>query len=84
MLAYGIIAAMAVAGYLAAPAWIVLLGVAGAISEGWWRKLWPRPNEALSAWSSKTWTYFVTGILASIGLSAIGYNLGRLTRHLIG
>ena len=82
MVAYILIPGMAIAGYAAAPFWVVLFGVAGIASEGWWIKLRqfylrPRPS-----WSAKITTYFVTGILANIGLSALAYGAGRLARAL--
>ena len=84
MLAYAVLAAMTLAGYFAAPVWLVLLGVVGLLSEGWWlkmRRLWQEPR---MPWSTKITAYFVTGVAASIGLSAVAFYLGRMARVLLG
>lgn len=84
MLAFLIIPLMALAGYAAMPAWVVLLGVAGMADEGWWTKvqqLWRNPR---AVWSAKVRAYFVTGVMANIGLSAVAYGMGWAARALLG
>ena len=84
MLAYVIISAMAIAGYAGAPLWVVLFGVAGIASEGWWSKLQVLRQQPSQPWSTKTKTYFVVGILGNIVLSAISYGAGRIVRATVG
>lgn len=84
MLAYVIISAMAVAGYVGAPLWVVLLGVAGIASEGWWSKLQSLRQQPSQRWSTKMKAYFVTGIVGNIVLSAISYGVGRIVRVAAG
>lgn len=84
MLAFVIISAMAIAGYAGAPLWVVLFGVAGIASEGWWSKLQLLRQQPSQPWSTKTKTYFVAGILGNIVLSAISYGAGRIVRAAVG
>ena len=84
MLAYVIVPAMAVAGYAGAPLWVVLFGVAGIASEGWWSKLQLLRQQPRQPWSTKVTAYFVTGILGNIVLSAISYGAGRIVRATLG
>ena len=84
MLAYGIFAGMAVGGYVGAPGWMVLLGAAAVLSEGWGVKLMRLRQQPRGLWTSKTITYFATGILAGIGISAAAFWAGRLVRVLAG
>ena len=84
MLPYLIIPAMAVAGYLGAPWWVVLLGAAGIVSEGWWLKVQRLRQRPRQPWSTKTTAYFVTGILANIGLSAVSYGIARIVHAMAG
>jgi hypothetical protein len=78
MLAPGILLIMAIGGYLGAPGWVVLLGAAAVLSEGWGMKLMRLRQQPRVPWSSKTTTYFATGVLAGIGWSAGAFWLGRL------
>ena len=39
---------------------------------------------AAPPWSTKITAYFVTGVAASIGLSAVAFYLGRMARVLLG
>ena len=84
MLAFVIISAMAIAGYAGAPLWVVLFGVAGIASEGWWSKLQVLRQQPGRPWSTKMKGYFVTGIVGNIVLSAIGYGAGRILRATVG
>jgi hypothetical protein len=84
LLAFVIVPLMAAAGYAALPPWVVLLGIAGLADEGWWAKvqqLWRSPRDA---WSTKVRAYFVTGVVANLGLSAAAYAAGRALRALLG
>lgn len=81
MLAYVIFPAMAFAGYAGAPLWVVLFGVAGIATEGWWGKL---QRLRLQPWSTKTTAYFVAGIVINFGLSIAGYGVGRIVRATTG
>ena len=84
MVPYAFLLVMVAAGYFGLPAWVVLLGAAGVVSEGWWthaQRLHRRPRQL---WSKKTTTYFVTGILANLALSAAGYGIGRVARATAG
>jgi hypothetical protein len=78
MLAPGIFLIMAIGGYLGAPGWVVLLGAAAVLSEGWGMKLMRLRQPSRVPWSSKTTTYFATGVLAGIGWSAAAFWFGRL------
>jgi hypothetical protein len=84
MLAYVILPAMAIAGYLGAPVWLVLFGVAGIASEGWWAKLQRLRQQPRQPWSTKVVAYFVTGILANLALAALSFAAGRLVRATLG
>jgi len=84
MLAYVIVPAMALAGYAGAPLWVILFGVAGIASEGWWSKLQLLRQQPRKPWSTKVTAYFVTGILGNIVLSAISYGAGRILRAMVG
>ena len=84
MLAYVIVPAMAVAGYAGAPLWVVLFGVAGIASEGWWGKLQLLRQQPSQRWSTKVTAYFVTGILGHIVLSTLAYGIGRMVRAAVG
>ena len=84
MLAFVLVPVMAVAGFAALPPWVVLFGVVGLADEGWWvkvRQLWRNPRDA---WSTKVRAYFVTGLLANLGWSAVAYAAGRGLRALAG
>lgn len=84
MLAYVIIPAMAAAGYAGAPAWIVLLGIAGVASEGWWDKLQRLRQQPRQPWSTKTTAYFISGIVGNLTLSLLAYLAGHILRAAVG
>ena len=84
MLTFAITALMALAGYAGAPWWVTLFGVVGIASEGWWMKVQRLRQHPDQPWSTKVKAYFVTGILANIGISAIGYAVGRILRAALG
>lgn len=84
MLTYAAIFAMGFAGYAGAPWWLVLPGAACLTFDSWGSKLWPLSRQARVTWSSKTTTYFVTGVVLYIGLAALGFGAGRIAHLLVG
>jgi hypothetical protein len=84
MVPYAVVFVMAAAGCLGLPAWVVLLGAAGVVSEGWWTQAQRLHRHPRQLWSKKTTAYFVTGILANLAVSAAGYGIGRAARAAAG
>jgi hypothetical protein len=84
MLSYAVILAMVLAGYAAAPWWLVLPGAACLTLDGWWAQLCRMGREPRVAWSSKATTYFVTGAVLNIALAAFSFGAGGLARALLG
>jgi hypothetical protein len=82
MLAYAIILAVGIAGYLHAPAWLVLAGAAGLTLDSW--GLRGLPPRARMSWTSKTATYFASGVVANLILAALAFWAGRTARLLLG
>jgi hypothetical protein len=82
MAAYTFIVAMSVAGYLQAPAWFVLIGASGLTLANW--GLRGLPPRARMAWTSKTTTYFVAGVVSNVILAALAFAAGRAMRLLLG
>jgi len=82
MAAYSFIVAMSAAGYLQAPAWLVLIGASGLTLSDW--GLRGLPPRARMAWTSKTTTYFVAGVVANVILAGLAFTAGRGTRLLLG
>jgi hypothetical protein len=82
MFAYAVILAMGIAGYANAPRWLVLGGAVCLALDSW--KPW-RPGRLPGAsGTSKTITYVVTGVIADVGLAALGFGAGRILRALVG
>jgi hypothetical protein len=81
-LTYAVMLALAAAGYVLAPAWTILAGAACLTLAGW--RPWRLGPHSHIAWTSKTTTYFVTGILADLALAALSYGAGRIVRVLLG
>ena len=79
---YAFILALALAGYLDAPAWLALPGAAGLTLADW--GLRGLPPHARMAWTSKTTTYFVVGLIANLILAALAFAAGRMARLLLG
>jgi hypothetical protein len=79
---YAFILALALAGYLDAPAWLALLGAAGLTLADW--GLRGLPPSARMAWTSKIITYFATGVVANLILAALAFAAGRVMRLLLG
>jgi len=79
---YAFILALALAGYLDAPAWLALPGAAGLTLADW--GLRGLPPTARMAWTSKTITYFATGVVANLILAALAFAAGRVMRLLLG
>jgi hypothetical protein len=82
MATYTILLAMAAAGYAGAPGWVVIAGAAGLTFAGW--RPWRLGRKARAAWSSKTRTYFVTGVVMDLVLAALALEAGRLLRTVVG
>lgn len=82
MLSYAVMLALALAGYLRAPGWLVLAGAACLTLDGW--RLWRlRPRSGID-WTSKTTTYFVTGVVANLVLALLPFGVGRIVRIVLG
>jgi threonine/homoserine/homoserine lactone efflux protein len=82
MITYAVLLALALAGYVKAPGWLVLAGAACLTLDGW--RLWRlRPRSGID-WTSKTTTYFVTGVMANLILAVISFGGGRMVRILVG
>jgi hypothetical protein len=79
---YAFVLALALAGYLNAPAWLVLPGAAGLTLADW--GLRGLPPSARMAWTSKTITYFATGVAANLILATLAFAAGRVVRLLLG
>lgn len=75
--------AVAAAGYAGATGWLVLLGAAALLIEGWGVKLLRLREHPRVPLSTKMITYFVTGVLASIGLATLAYVAGVVVRRLM-
>jgi hypothetical protein len=82
MLAYTVILVMGAAGYANATAWLIPWGAACLVLDSW--KPWRLNRQPRISWTSKTTTYFVTGVIADLGLAALGFGAGRLVRTLLG
>jgi hypothetical protein len=83
MLTYAVIIGMALAGFLGGPWWLALAGAAALTLGAWWVKLLPPGREPRVAWTSKTRTYFVTGVALDIALATLCFSAGRLARALL-
>jgi hypothetical protein len=82
-LTYAVVAAMALAGYWAAPWWLVLAGAAPLTLGAWWTKLPPLGREPRVTWTSKTRTYLITGVVLDIALATLCFGAGRIARALL-
>ena len=82
MITAAIVLALAFAGYMNVSGWLVLAGAACLTLDGW--RLWRlRPRSGID-WTSKTTTYFVTGVAADLVLAVLSYGGGRMLRILLG
>jgi hypothetical protein len=88
MIVWAVVAAVALAGYMGCPAWMALAGAACLTLDSWgpWRlgRHWSHWGRPPGAWTSKTTTYFVTGVVADLGLAALAFGAGRIVRALLG
>ena len=84
VIAYAVILAMGLAGYAGAPWWVALAGAACLALGSWRVQLWRLARQPRVAWSSKTTTYFVTGIVLDIGLAGLSFGAGRIARAALG
>lgn len=82
MVTYAVILAACVAGYMQAPGWLVLAG-AGCLMLDSWRAWRPGPRSRIE-WTSKTTTYFVTGLVLDLTMTAVSFGVGRMARFLSG
>jgi threonine/homoserine/homoserine lactone efflux protein len=82
MLTYAIILALALAGYLQAPGWLVLAGAGCLTLDGW--RMWRLGPQSRIDWTSKTTTYFITGVAANLILATLAFGGGRMLRVLLG
>jgi hypothetical protein len=81
-LAYALMLALALAGYANATAWLIPAGAACLTLDGW--RPWRLGPHSRIAWTSKTTTYFVTGVIADLVLAALAFAAGRIVRMLLG
>lgn len=87
--AYAFIFALALAGYLDAPGWLVAAGATGLTLADWGLRGVPRslhrglPPPRMT-WTAKSATYFATGVIASVILAALAFAAGRAARWLLG
>src|SRR5262245_49228429 len=87
--AYAFVSALALAGYLDASGWLVLGGATGLTLADWGLRGVPKslhrslPPPRMS-WTSKTATYFATGVVTNLILSALAFAAGRVARWLLG
>jgi hypothetical protein len=79
MLTYAVIIGMGLAGYWGAPWWLVLAGGVALSLGAWWMKL----LQLGLAWSSKSTTYFVTGVALDIALATVAFGAGRIVRAVL-
>jgi hypothetical protein len=88
MIVSTVVLALALAGYMGVAAWMVLAGAACLTLDSWkpWRagRHWSHWGRPPGAWTSKTTTYLVTGVLADLGLAALAFGAGRIVRTLLG
>jgi hypothetical protein len=80
MFTYAVILALGLAGYWGGRWWLVLAGAAALTLGAWWTKLLKLTREPRVAWSSKTTTYFVTGVVLDIALATVSFGAGRIVR----
>ena len=84
MLAYGIVGALAAAGYAGWPWWSVLPGAGALTLHGWWTQLWRLGEPEHDAWSKKITAYFVTGVAADVVFAVVSFGVGRVARWALG
>ena len=84
MLEFLILAAVAVAGYVGAPGWWVLLAAAAMTIAGWWRKVTLLRQHPQVPFSSKMTTYLVASIAINVGFATLSLLAGRGVRFLLG
>jgi hypothetical protein len=80
---YAIILVLGLAGYWGAPWWLVPAGAAALTLGAWWTKLVQPGRQPRPAWSSKTTTYFVTGVVLDIALATLAFGAGRIVRSVL-
>jgi hypothetical protein len=78
-----ILAAVAYAGYAAAPGWWVLLGAAAMTVAGWWTKVALLRRHPSVPFSTKMTTYFVMSIAINLGFATLTYLAGHAARWVL-
>ena len=83
MLEFLILAAIAIAGYVGASGWWVLLAAAAMTVAGWWRKVRLLRQHPQVPFSTKMTTYLVVSIAINLGVATLALLAGRIARHLL-
>jgi hypothetical protein len=84
MLAFGVLAALGLAGY-AGWSWWMAVPAAGLLTlQSWWVPLWRLGEPDQYPWSKKITAYFVTGVVADLVMAVAAFGLGRVLRWMIG
>jgi hypothetical protein len=65
-----------------APGWLVLAGAGCLMLDGW--RTWRLGPRSRIEWTSKTTTYFVTGLVLNLIMTAVSYGVGRIAGFLSG
>jgi hypothetical protein len=88
MIVSAVVLALALAGYMGVAAWTIPAGAACLTLDSWrpWRlrRHWSHSGDPPDAWTSKTTTYFITGVMTDLGLAALAFGAGRIVRVLLG
>jgi len=79
---YAFLLVLALAGWLDAPVWLALVGAAALTLADW--GLRGLPPAARMAWTSKTITYFASGVVANLILAVLAFAAGRLAHWVAG
>lgn len=78
-----VLAAVAYAGYAAAPAWWALVGAAMLTIANWWTKLRLLRQHPRVPLSTKMTTYLVVSIGINLGFAAASLLVGRILARLL-
>jgi len=76
MFRYCVLFCVGLAGYLHAPVWCVCIGAGATTLADWWRMRWMVWQWRTAPPSSKSITYFVTGVLVDLLYAAAVFALG--------
>jgi len=83
MLEFLILATTAIAGYVGASGWWVLLAAAAMTVAGWWRKVRLLREHPQVPFSTKMTTYLVVSIAINLGVATLALLAGRIAGHLL-